>query len=67
MKYYVRLRNEKGKEIGIGGNEYIDIDIMDGNKRIGAFTVRPNGDDQRESAAVFDGNDNRIDINGIRS
>jgi len=60
MKYYVRLRNEKGKEIGLAGNEYIDIDIMEGNRRIESLTVKPNPDDEKERAAVFNENDDDI-------
>lgn len=40
MKLYTRLRNEKGKEVGIAGNEWIDIDIMVGNNLLAEFTLR---------------------------
>lgn len=40
MKYYARIESEKGKQVGTGGNEYLDIDIMVGNVRLAAFTVR---------------------------
>lgn len=39
MKYCIRLTNEKGKEIKLAGNEYIDIDVFDGNNRIASYTL----------------------------
>lgn len=60
MKYCIRLTNEKGKEVKLAGNEYIDIDVFDGNKRIVAFTMRPNGNYADERAAIFDKNDKEI-------
>lgn len=65
MKYAVRLRNENGKEVKLAGNGFIDIEIIDGNKRIERLTLREgsqgvavfnlNGDD----IASATGNDNK--------
>lgn len=40
MKIYARLENERGKIEGMGGNEYLDIDVMIGNTRLAALTIR---------------------------
>ena len=56
MKLYATVENEKGKREGIGGNEYLDIDIRVGNKALGAFTVR----NSEYGYGVFDANDNLL-------
>ena len=40
MKLYATITNEKGKTEGVGGSEYLDIDIKVGNKFVGRFTLR---------------------------
>ena len=40
MKYHAQLTREDGKTVGLAGNEYIDIDIKDGNRYIARLTVR---------------------------
>jgi len=45
MKLYATVENEKGKREGIGGNEYLDIDIRVGNKILAQLTVRDCGND----------------------
>ena len=40
MKIYARIENESGKIDGMGGNEYLDIDITVGNQRMVSLTVR---------------------------
>ena len=40
MKLYAQIVNEKGKVEGLGGNEYLDIDIKVGNLRLATFTLR---------------------------
>lgn len=62
MKYCIRLTNEKGKEIKITGNEYIDIDVFDGNKRISTLTLKPDHDDK---AALFNENDLKVYTNAL--
>lgn len=39
-KLYASVESEKGKIVGTGGNEYLDIDVKVGNARLAAFTVR---------------------------
>lgn len=56
MKYFVRIESEKGKQVSVSGNEFIDIDIYVGNRRIKAFTIRE-GDDGPQVFQVFDEND----------
>jgi hypothetical protein len=40
MKLYATTINEKGKKVGVGGNECLDVDVMVGNIRLAALTVR---------------------------
>src|SRR3990167_321703 len=57
MKYFIRIENEAGKVDGMGGNEYLDIDITAGNKVIARLTVREN---EHGTAAVYDEHDRDI-------
>jgi hypothetical protein len=59
MKLYAKITNNAGKSVGKGGSEYLDIDIMVGNNRIVAFTVREN---EQGNIAVFDEYDNEVAI-----
>ena len=52
MKYHAQLTREDGKIVGLAGNEYIDIDIKDGNRYIARLTVR--------DGKVYDQQDNDI-------
>ena len=54
MKYHAQLTREDGKTVGLAANEYIDIDIKDGNRYIARLTVRENDDGQ---VHVFDRED----------
>lgn len=53
MKYCIRLTNEKGKEIKLAANEYIDVDVFDGNKRIAAFTLRDGNMYDEDDRMIF--------------
>ena len=55
MKYSVTLDNGR-KSITLASNEYIDIDIKDGNKYIARLILRQGS----ERVGVFDENDNDI-------
>lgn len=57
-KYYVRIESEKGKQVSVSGDEYVDIDIYAGNKRIASLTVRES--DDRNGTAIYDQNDDEI-------
>lgn len=57
MKYYAEIQSERGKVVGTGGNEYLDIDIKVGNKILARLTVREGEDGE---AHVYDENDNDI-------
>lgn len=57
MKLYARIENEAGKVDGMGGNEYLDIDITAGNKVIARLTVR--------DGHVYNENDNDIGIRHV--
>jgi hypothetical protein len=59
MKLYTTIENEKGKTRKLGGNEYLDIDIMVGNKYVGRFTLRQTSDrvPDGKSWALFDDTD----------
>ena len=59
MKLYATIENEKGKSEGVGGNEYLDIDIKVKNKYLARFTVREkeNGD-----IGLFDEWDNEVAV-----
>lgn len=39
MKLYATVASERGKEIGKGGNEYLDLTIMDAD-RLALFVAR---------------------------
>lgn len=43
-KLFTRIENEKGKVASLSGNEYLDIDIFIGNKRLVALTLKPVSD-----------------------
>ncbi len=58
MKYAIHLTNENGKRVTLAGNEYIDVDIMDGNRRISSLTLRSG----EYGVAVFNENDRDIKI-----
>lgn len=59
MKLYARLENENGKIDGLGGNEYLDIDITVGNEIIEKLTVK-RGEDGKYH--VYNSSDLDIDI-----
>lgn len=40
MKLYAKIKNEKGRQEGMGGNERLDIDIMVGNYQLAALEVK---------------------------
>lgn len=56
MKLYARLENEKGKIDGLGGNEYLDIDITVGNEVLAKLTVR----ETINGWGMFDEHDNAL-------
>lgn len=56
MKLYATIENEKGKREGIGGNEYLDIDIRVGNELLAALTVRELGH-EGNGYGVYDADD----------
>ena len=58
MKYSVKLTREDGKTVTLAANEYIDIDVNAGNRRIAALTLR----DSEYGPAVFNENDRDIKI-----
>lgn len=58
MKLYARLENEKGKVDGMGGNEYLDIDITVRNEILARFTIREN---ETGGFSVYDRNDNELE------
>lgn len=60
-RIFASVENEKGKREGVGGAEYLDIDIRVGNDRILALTVRRT-DELPEGAGwgVYDENDRLI-------
>ena len=60
MKLYATVENEKGKREGIGGNEYLDIDIRVGNQILRSLTVRRMEDAISEGWGLFDENDNLL-------
>ena len=60
MKLYATIENEKGKREGIGGNEYLDIDIRVGNQILRSLTVRRMEDAISEGWGLFDENDTLI-------
>src|SRR3990167_8898280 len=55
MKLYATVENEKGKREGIGGNEYLDIDIRVGNQLLAALTVRIGESERWEISSEVDG------------
>lgn len=57
MKYSARIESEQGKPRIVVGNEYLDIDIMEGNRSIAKLTVRPN---ENGIATVYNENDDDI-------
>lgn len=57
MKLYARIENEKGKVDGMGGNEYLDIDITAGNEVIGKLTVKKNSEGEFR---IYNENDDDI-------
>ena len=40
MKYSATLSRKDGKTVVLSANEYIDIDVKDGNRLIASMTVR---------------------------
>ncbi len=56
MRYAIRITSDTGKVVTVSGKEYIDIDVIAGNKRIAALTVREGED----GPAVFDAADHDI-------
>ena len=54
MKLYATIENERGKREGIGGNEWLDIDIRVGNQYLARFTVKEYEDGKYH---LFDEND----------
>lgn len=55
MKYSATLSRPDGKTVTLAANDWLDIDIMDGNKRIAALTVR--------DGQVYDENDSELKTN----
>lgn len=53
MKYSVKLTREDGKTVTLAANEYIDIDITEGNRRIFTLTLR--------NGKLYDQHDNEIE------
>ena len=63
MKLYCSIENEKGKREGIGGNEYLDIDIRVGNTSLASLTLRHSDeipDGHGSGWALFDNGDEPI-------
>ncbi len=60
MKLYARIENEKGKVDGMGGNEYLDIDITVGNNRLMSLTVRASNVGGNDGYGLFDDQDEQI-------
>lgn len=60
MKLYATIENEKGKREGVGGNEYLEIDIRVGNYPLTTLTVRYSEDLEGEGSGwgLYDLNDN---------
>ena len=56
-KLYARITSDSGKVTGAGGTEYLDIDILAGNKIIARLTVR---NDEDGKPAVYNENDDDI-------
>jgi len=57
MKLYINLRNEKGQVKGLGGNEYLDLDIRAKNGLIASFTLKENEDGD---IMLFDEDDEQV-------
>lgn len=65
MKLFARIKNEKGKVGGVGGEHHLDIDIMVGNRLLSALTVRELGAETIHGQGgwgVYDKNDKLIDL-----
>lgn len=63
MRIYTSIGNENGKEKGLGGNEYLDIDVRVGNSLLTSFTLRrgPSPDTEGvEAWVLYDENDEPI-------
>lgn len=56
-RIFASIESEKGKVVGTSGDEYLDIDILVGNRRLAALTVRKN---EEGNFAVFNENDDDI-------
>ena len=56
-KLYATIVSERGKEVGMSGNDYLDIDIKVGNHILAALTVRQN---ENGDYALFDEDDTEI-------
>lgn len=59
MKLFIKMTNEKGKIVSIGGDEYIDLDISVGNTLLESLTLRPIGD-SRNGWGLYNSEDNPI-------
>lgn len=61
MKLYATIENEKGKREGIGGNEYLEIDIRVGNSPLCSLTLRwGESDEGVEGWTLYDDDDQPI-------
>lgn len=61
MKIYAAIENDRGRRVGTGSNEHLDLDVFVGNTRLASFTVRRT-DELPEGAGwgIYDENDNLI-------
>lgn len=56
-RIFARVVSEKGKIVGTGGDEYLDIDITVGDRYLARLTVRKDEDGE---FTVFNENDDDI-------
>ena len=61
-KLYAAITNESGKIKGMGGNEYLDIDISVSNTMLCGFTLRHTDElpDGESGWALYDSGDEAI-------
>lgn len=53
MKLYAKIKNEKGNQEGLGGNEHLDIDIMVGNLIMASYTLRKGESPEKDSEEAW--------------
>ena len=63
-KLYAEIDSDKGgRKASKGGEEYLDIDILSGNRRIACLTVRNN---ERGEVTVYNEFDEVVRVNEIK-